>query len=76
MAPTQMLPGISNFRILQKREEVSKEHQKMNFDMHRKAKPLQQLESRQRVWISDMGVQGTGVSRLLQGRTSLQQHKE
>ena len=59
MAPPQMLPSIPNYEILRKKEEVSREHQKMNFDKHHKAKSLKQLEPSQRVWISDMGIQGT-----------------
>ena len=59
MVPNQMRPSLPNYDLLQKKEKVSREHQKLNFDRRHKARPLKLLEPGQRVWISDIGIEGT-----------------
>lgn len=59
MILTQMQPSVPDYEMLQQRENVSWDRQKMNFDQRHKARPLKQLETGQRVWISDMGIEGT-----------------
>jgi hypothetical protein len=54
-----MQPSLPNYDLLQKKEKVSREHQKLNFDRRHKARPLKLLEPGQRVWISDMRIEGT-----------------
>ena len=59
MVPNQMQPSLPDYNLLQKKEKVSREHQKLNFDRRHKARPLKLLEPGQRVWISDIGIEGT-----------------
>ena len=59
MVPTQMLPSVPDYEVLQRKEKVSRESQKRNFDHHHKARPLKSLAPGQRVWIVDMAIEGT-----------------
>ena len=44
MVPNQMQPSLPDYNLLQKKEKVSREHQKLNFDRRHKARPLKLLE--------------------------------
>ena len=59
MAPTQMQPSLPDYNQLQKKEEENRQSQKTNYDHHHKARPLKLLVPGQRVWITDMRIEGT-----------------